>query len=312
MKIAVFGTGGAAGYFGARLAQSGEEVSFVARGEHLQAIQERGLQVESVLGDVTIQPATATDDPSVIGPVEAVILGVKTWQVPESAEAMRPLIGPETVVLPIQNGVEASQQLAEALGPEHVLGGLAVIISYIAAPGRLRHEGGPATIALAELDNRPSERVERLRAVIEQAGISVTVPPNIQSALWSKLLAVSAFGGVGAVSRAPAGVIRRLPETRHMMDSAMREVRKVASELEIPLSDDQVKAVWANIDSLPDNATMSLQRDIIAGRPSELEAWNGAVVRFGEVASVPVPTHSFIYHSLLPQERRARGQESFD
>jgi 2-dehydropantoate 2-reductase len=312
MRIAVFGTGGAAGYFGARLAEAGEEVFFVARGDHLRAIQEHGLHVESVLGDVSVRPAMATDSPSKIGPVDAVILGVKTWQVPDSAEAMRPLIGPETVVLPIQNGVEASQQLADVLGPEHVLGGLAAIISYIAAPGRLRHEGGPTTIALAELDNRPSERVERLRAVIERAGISVTVPPNIQSALWSKLLAVSAFGGVGAITRAPAGVIRRLPETRQMMDSAMREVQKVASGLDIPVSDDQIKTVWANIDSLPDSATMSLQRDISAGRPSELDAWNGAVVRFGRAASVPVPTHTLIYHALLPQERRARGQERFD
>jgi 2-dehydropantoate 2-reductase len=278
----------------------------------LRAIQEHGLHVESVLGDVSVRPAMATDSPSKIGPVDTVILGVKTWQVPDSAEAMRPLIGPETVVLPIQNGVEASQQLADVLGSEHVLGGLAAIISYIAAPGRLRHEGGPTTIALAELDNRPSERLERLRAVIERAGISVTVPPNIQAALWAKLLAVTSFGGVGAVARAPAGVIRRLPETRQMMDSAMKEVRSVALALDIPLTDDQIKGVWANIDSLPDGATMSLQRDIIDGRPSELEAWNGAVVRFGEGASVPVPTHTFIYHALLPQERRARGQESFD
>jgi 2-dehydropantoate 2-reductase len=311
MRIAVFGTGGAAGYFGARLAEAGEEVSFVARGDHLHAIQDHGLHVESVLGDVSVQPATATDNPSQIGPVDAVILGVKTWQVPDSAEAMRPLIGPETVVLPIQNGVEASQQLADVLGREHVLGGLAAIISYVVAPGRLRHEGGPTTIALAELDSSPSERVERLRATLENAGVSVAVPSNIQAALWAKLLIVTSFGGVGAVARAPAGVIRRLPETRQLMASAMQEVRAVALALDIPISEDQIKAVWSTIDSLPDGATMSLQRDIIDGRPSELEAWNGAVVRFGNAASVPVPVHSFIYGALRPQELRARGGERF-
>jgi 2-dehydropantoate 2-reductase len=312
MRIAVFGTGGAAGYFGARLADAGEEVTFIARGDHLRALQEHGLQVESIFGDVLVQPARATNDPSQVGPVDTVILGVKTWQVTESAEAMRPLVGPETVVLPLQNGVEASQQLADVLGREHVLGGLATIISYIVGPGRLRHEGGPTTIAFAELDDRPSDRVEGLRDVFERAGVAATVPASIQAALWQKLLFVSSFGGVGAVSRAPAGVMRRLPETRRMLVSAMHEVRAVALARGIPIGEEQVVAAMATIDSLPESGTMSLQRDILAGRPSELEAWNGAVVRQGLEADVAVPTHSFIYQALLPQELRARGQESFD
>jgi 2-dehydropantoate 2-reductase len=312
MRIAVFGTGGAAGYFGARLADAGEEVTFIARGDHLRAIQKHGLQVESIFGDVLVQPARATNDPSQVGPVDTVILGVKTWQVTESAEAMRPLVGPETVVLPLQNGVEASQQLADVLGREHVLGGLATIISYIVGPGRLRHEGGPTTIAFAELDDRPSDRVEGLRDVFERAGVAATVPASIQAALWQKLLFVSSFGGVGAVSRAPAGVMRRLPETRRMLVSAMHEVRAVALARGIPIGEEQVVAAMATIDSLPESGTMSLQRDILAGRPSELEAWNGAVVRQGLEADVAVPTHSFIYQALLPQELRARGQESFD
>lgn len=312
MHIAIFGAGGAAGYFGARLAQAGEDVTFIARGDHLRAIQRNGLFVESIFGDVTIQPAQATDDPASIGPVDAVILGVKTWQVPESAEAMRPLIGPETAVLPLQNGIEASQQLADVLGSGHVLGGLAQIISYIAAPGHLRHEGGPSAIALAELDNRPSERVERLRAAIEHAGISVAVPPNIQTALWSKFMAVTAWGGVGAVTRAPTGLLRRLPETREMLTTAMEEVRQVAEAHGVPMNADQVNATMAVLDSLPEASTTSLQRDIIAGRPSELEAWNGAAVRLGQASGVAVPIQAFIYHSLLPQELRARGQEQFD
>jgi 2-dehydropantoate 2-reductase len=312
MRIAIFGTGGAAGYFGARLAQAGEDVFFIARGEHLRAIQQHGLQVESVKGDVSIQPARATSDPAEVGPVDAVVLGVKTWQVRESAEAMRPLIGPETVVLPLQNGVEVCQQLAEVLGREHVLGGLATIISYIVAPGRLRHEGGPCSIALAELDNRPSERVERLRAAIDHAGVSVTVPANIQAALWSKLLFVSSLGGLGAVTRAPAGVLRRLPETRRLLEAAMHEVRAVALAHGVPVNEDQITIATANVDSLSEGGTMSLQRDIIAGRPSELDAWNGAVMRLGQATGVDVPTHTFIYEALLPQERRARGLERFD
>jgi 2-dehydropantoate 2-reductase len=312
MRLAIFGTGGAAGYFGARLAQAGEDVIFIARGEHLRAIQQHGLHVESVEGDVTIQPAHAASDPAEIGSVDAVILGVKTFQVPESAEAMRPLIGPQTVVLPLQNGVEVSEQLAEVLGREHVLGGLASIISFIAAPGRLRHQGGPSSIALAELDNHPSERLERLRAAMERAGISVSVPANIQAALWSKFLFVISLGGLGAVTRAPAGILRRLPETRRLLEAAMQEVRAVALARGVPLGDSEIARAMAVIDSLPEDGTTSLQRDIMAGRPSELEAWNGAAVRLGQAADVPVPTHAFIYHALLPQELRAGGQERFD
>ena len=312
MRIAILGAGGAAGYFGARLAQAGEDVTFIARGEHLRAIQQHGLHVESVNGDVTIQPAQATNDPAEIGPVDVVILGVKTWQVPESAEAMRPLVGPETVVLPLQNGVEVSEQLAEVLGSEHVLGGLASIISFIAAPGRLQHEGGPSSIALAELDNRPSERIEHLRAAMDRAGISVSVPANIQAALWGKFLFVISWGGLGAVTRAPAGLLRRLPGTRRLLEAAMHEVRSVALARGVHLGTDEVTRAMALIDSLPEAGTTSLQRDISASRPSELEAWNGAAVRLGQAAGIPVPTHAFIYHTLLPQELRARGQERFD
>jgi 2-dehydropantoate 2-reductase len=312
MRIAIFGAGGAAGYFGGRLAQAGEDVIFIARGDHLRAIQQHGLHIESVAGDVTIRPAQATSDPAEVGPVDAVILGVKTWQVPESALAMRRLIGAETVVLPLQNGVEASDQLAEVLGREHVLGGLAEVISFIAAPGRLRHQGGPSSMALGELDARPSNRVERMRDALDRAGIPVSVPANIQAALWSKFLFVTPWGGLGAVTRAPAGVLRRIPETRLLLDAAMQEVRDVAVARGVPLGDEDVARAMALLDSLPDSGTTSLQRDILAGRPSELEAWNGAAVRLGEAAGVPVPTHAFVYHALLPLELRARGQERFD
>ena len=311
MRIAIFGVGGAAGYFGARLAQAGEDVSFVARGDHLHAIRQHGLQVKSPLGDVTVQPAVASDNPSDIGPVDVVILGVKTWQVTESAKAIKPLMGSRTTILPIQNGVEASQQLADVLGKEHVLGGLAAIISYIVAPGQLHHEGGPTSVSLAELDNHPSERVERLRASLEQAGIGVIIPSDIHAAIWSKFLLVTSFGGLGAITRAPAAVIRRLPGTRVMLELAMREVLALATARGISLDDTHVTNGMAFINALPENATMSLQRDIMQGRPSELEAWNGAVVRLAKAHPVEVPIHRVIYHSLLPQELRARGELLF-
>lgn len=307
MRIAVFGAGAVGGYFGGRLAQAGEEVIFIARGEHLQAMRRQGLQVESILGDFHLYPVQATDDPAQVGPVDVVLVGVKAWQVPEAARAMRPLVGPESFVVPLQNGVEAPDQLAAVLGPEHVLGGLCKIFSARVGPGRIRHAGAEPYIAFGELDNRPSERAERLRQAFLRAGVKAEVPPDIQAAMWEKFLFIASLGGVGAVTRAPVGVLRSLPQTRQMLLQAMEEIVAVAQARGIALAGDAVDRAMAFVDSLPPGATASMQRDILEGRPSELEAQNGAVVRLGREVGVATPLHTFLYHSLLPQERRARG-----
>jgi 2-dehydropantoate 2-reductase len=312
MRIAVFGAGAVGGYFGGRLAQAGEEVALIARGEHLQALRDRGLRVDSIVGDFAIRPVQATDDPAQVGAVDAVLVGVKAWQVTEAALAMRPLIGPETFVLPLQNGVEAPHQLAAALGAEHVMGGLCKIISSLVGPGHIRHAGmAPPYVALGELDNRPSERVERLRRAFERAGFTAEIPPDIHVAMWEKFLFIASFSGVGAATRAPIGVLRSRPETRHMLEQAMGEVLAVAQARGIALTEESISRTMALIDGLPPGGTASMQRDIVAGRPSELEAQNGAVVRLGQEVSVATPLHAFIYHSLLPSELRARGQTDF-
>jgi 2-dehydropantoate 2-reductase len=309
MRIAVFGTGGVGGYFGGRLAQAGEAVTFIARGEHLRAIREHGLRVDSLQGDFVIQPAQATADPARLGPVDVVILGVKAWQVREAAEAMRPLVGPETFVVPLQNGVEAPDELASVLGREHVLGGFCRIIALIAGPGHIRHAGGQPYVAFGELDNRRTERVERLRAAFSRAaGLTVEVPADIRAAMWEKFLTITSFSGVGAVTRAPIGVIRSVPQTREMMVGVMREIIAVANARGIPLGEDAVQRVLAFRDGLPAASTASMQRDIMDGRPSELEWQSGAVVRLGREAGVATPLNAFIYHSLLPQELKARGK----
>lgn len=312
MRIAVFGTGGVGGYFGGRLAEAGEEVVFIARGSHLQAIAEQGLRVESVNGDFLIRPAQATGDPAQVGPVDVVLVGVKAWQVPEAAEAIRPLVGPDTFVVPLQNGVEAPAQLAAVLGEQHVVGGLCRIVSFIAGPGHIRHLGGDPYLAFGELDNHPSERVERLRRAFARArGVTVEVPPDIQAAIWAKFLAISSFSGVGAITRAPAGVWRSRPETRELWQQAMREVMAVAQGRGIHLAEAVVEGATTFMDSLPVDATASMQRDIIAGRPSELESQNGAVVRLGREVGISTPIHNFIYTCLLPQELKARGEAEF-
>jgi 2-dehydropantoate 2-reductase len=308
MRIAVFGTGGAGGYFGAQLARAGEDVTFIARGEHLQAIREHGLTIETPKGKIVIRPARATDDPAQVGVVDVVLVGVKSWQVLDAAHAMRPLIGPATFAVPLQNGVEAASQLASVLGVDHVLGGLCGTLSWVSGPGRIRSIGDVHFVKIGELDSRPSERAERLRAAFERAGVTVEIPSDMRQALWAKFLFVVSLGGVGAVARAPVGVIRAVPETRQMLTRCMQEILAFARARQVPLADTIVADTMAFVDSLAPDGSTSLQRDIAEGKPSELEAWNGAVVRLGREARVSTPLHEFIYHSLLPRELRARGQ----
>lgn len=310
MPIAVYGAGGVGGYLAGRLAQAGEEVVVIARGEHLHAIQTHGLKVESIRGDFTVRPALATANPAEVGVVDAVIVGVKAWQVTEAAKAMRPLVGPGTFVVPVQNGVEAPYQLSAVLGAQHVVGGLCGIISFIAGPGHIKHlYAGRLTIG--ELDGHPSARTESLRHTFERAGVSVEITSNIEAALWRKLLFMAAWSGVGAVTRAPAGVWRSMRETRHMAEQVIQEVFHVAQARGVQLPEDAMSAAMGVLDRLPPNATASMQRDIMEGRPSELEYQNGAVVRLGGEAKVETLVNAFICNSLLPQELKARGQVEF-
>lgn len=305
MRVAIFGTGGAGGYFGAHLAQAGEEVVFVARGKHLKAIREQGLRVETTAGEIVVR-SEATDDPAQVGAVDVVLVGVKTWQVTDAAHAMRPMMKPQTFVVPLQNGVEAAAELAAVLGAQHVLGGLCGTISRVISPGHILSIGETNFIKFGELDNRPSERTRQLQQAFERAGVKVEVPPDIQAATWEKFIFVAPYGGIGAVTRATAGVIRSLPETRRMLERGMREILEVARARKVSLPEGIVERSMGLMDALAESATTSLQRDISAGKPSELEAWNGAVVRLGREADVPTPLHEFIYHSLLPSELRAR------
>ncbi|MGD8974539.1 MAG: 2-dehydropantoate 2-reductase [Desulfobacterales bacterium] len=311
MRIAVFGAGGVGGYFGGRLAQAGEDIVFIARGDHLKAISTHGLRVDSVKGDFVVKPVQATSDPEQVGVVDLIILGVKTWQVNGAAQAMRPMVGPETVILPLQNGVETPAHLAAELGSRHVLGGLCALVTWIMGPGHIRHIGVEPFVRLGELDNHLSERVQRLREMFVSAGVSVEIPSDIHAAMWKKFLNIVPFGSLGAVSRAPIGVLLEVPETRKLMQQGMREIYELARTKKIVLSEKIVDKAMAALEKIPARGTSSLQRDIIVGKRSELDAWTGAVVRIGEEEGVPTPLHSFLYYCLLPLELRARGQVKF-
>ncbi|AHG92332.1 2-dehydropantoate 2-reductase (plasmid) [Gemmatirosa kalamazoonensis] len=308
MRFAVVGVGGIGGYFGGRLALAGEDVAFVARGAHLAALRERGLAVESVRGDFALPSVMATDDPVAVGPVDVVLVGVKTWQLGDVAATMGPMLGPETVVIPFQNGVEAADVLGATVGRQRVLLGTARIFSFIDGPGRIRHLGGPASLAFGETDGGSSPRVERIRAAMERAGITVERPADMRVELWEKFLFVVSLGGVGAVARVPVGVLRAVPETRALLRRAMTEIGEVARASGVTLPGDAIDRAMTFVDAQPAGATTSLQRDLADGRPSELEAWNGAVVRLGARAGVATPLHEFLYHALLPTELRSRGE----
>jgi 2-dehydropantoate 2-reductase len=307
MRIAVVGVGGVGGYFGGRLAQTDHDVFFIARGAHLEAIRKNGLKVESDSGNFVARPALATDDPAEIGEVDAIVVATKAWQVSDVAESMRSMVGANTVIIPLLNGVEAPSQLAQALGAEHVLGGFCRVLSHISAPGCVYQSGIRAFVAFGEMDNRKSERVNRLREIFAEAEITVEDAPDIQVAMWRKFLFIASFSGVGAVTRSPAGVIRTLPETRSLLIEAMREIHAVANGRNIALPESAIDEGMTIIDQLPHEALASMQRDILDGRPSELEAQNGAVVRLGAEVGIPTPIHDFIYRSLLPAEQSARG-----
>jgi 2-dehydropantoate 2-reductase len=308
MRICIFGTGAVGAYFGGRLAEGGQDVTFVARGEALRALRERGLRVASTEGDFMVRPVRAAERPIELDPSDAILLAVKAWQVTDAAHAIAPALGPDTFVVPLQNGVEAPAQLAAVLGPERVLGGLCRIIAWVESPGVVRHEGAEPYIGFGELAGGLSPRAERLQQAFSGCrGVTAEALEDVRAEMWRKFLFISSVSGLGAVSRAPIGVVRRLPETRALLERAMHEVLAVARAHGVALPDDAVEETLAFTDSLPEEGTTSMQRDIIAGRPSELESQSGAVVRLGREKGLEAPVHHSIYLTLRALEARARG-----
>ncbi|HEY3820334.1 MAG TPA: 2-dehydropantoate 2-reductase [Polyangiaceae bacterium] len=303
MRIVVVGAGGVGGLVAGLLARAGHEVAVVARGAALEAIRDRGLRVESPLGAFTVRVEAAS--PPELAPAEAVLLGVKAWQVPQVAATLAPLLTREGFVVPLQNGVEAPEQCGAVLGADRVVGGLCHVLSRLAAPATVVHVGAPPSFTFAA-STQHAAGVERLRAALESAGARVAVVDDFPAALWEKFLFIASFGGVAAVARSTAGVVRTIPETRRLLADACEEVRALAMAKGIACAPDVVAKTMAFIDSLPEAATPSLQRDVVAGRPSEIDSLSGAVARIGASLGVPVPIHATIHAALLPLEQAAR------
>ena len=308
MRIAIVGAGGVGGVFGGLLARAGHDVSFVARGANLEAIRAQGLRVHGPWGTFVVGPEVSEEPAGLArgSPFDAVLVCVKAGQVREVAAALRPLVGEGTVVVPLQNGVEAAEALSAELGAGRVAGGLCHVFAWREGPGEVRTTGTPLQITLGELKGPVTPRLTRLAEAIRGSGAGAVLADDVVAAAWEKFLFIDPFGSVGAVTRAPIGVMRSEPRTRALLVAAVEEVDALARARGVALAADAVARTLARYDELPAEATASMQRDVAAGRPSELHEQTGAVVRLGEAAGANVPVHRFLYAALLPQEAAAR------
>ncbi|MFT4607257.1 MAG: 2-dehydropantoate 2-reductase [Gammaproteobacteria bacterium] len=312
MRIAIFGSGGVGGYFGGRLAQAGNDVTFIARGEHLAAIRQNGLRVNSIVGDFVLDKVQATDSPKTVGKVDIVICAVKAWQVTAAAKSMKPMIGHDTLVIPLQNGIEATGQLAALLGADAILGGLCALIAFQASPGHIKHIGANPLIRFNRLDGQADSRVNLLSEVFNHCnGVKSSIPSDINVAMWLKFMLISPWSGIGAVSQAPIGILLKLPETRQLLLDSMREIYQLGLAQGINLAGDCIQKTITVLESLPESSTTSLQQDMAKGKPSELDEQSGAVVRLSKALGIDTPVNRFILDSLRPQELRARGALTF-
>jgi len=308
MRILIYGAGGIGGYFGGKLAQAGNSISIIARGNHLEAIKKDGLIVESINGDFKIMPSIVTDNLTEVEEPELIILGVKSWQIPEAANELKSVIRKTTMVLPLQNGASNVEKLLEVLSKENIIGGLCHIVSFVSEPGKIKHVGFEPRITFGELDNSQSSRIQELKQVFTNAGITYMVPEDINLEIWKKFLFISTISALGGLTRVNLGKMRESEYLMDLMRKTAAEIKNVANGKGIALKEEHIDAVFGVINSLDPETTASTQRDIMDGKPSELENFNGYIVQEGKRLGISTPINQFIYECLLPMEKQARMQ----
>jgi 2-dehydropantoate 2-reductase len=307
MKIAIMGTGGVGGYYGGLLAQQGHDVTFIARGAHLTAIQEKGLRVNSIHGDFHIIPAKATDNPKEIGPVNLVLFCTKTYATDQAARQIQPVVGEKSTVMSLQNGVESAEQIGAILGMEHMIGATTWISSSVEAPGVIKQVSQFRRVVLGELDGQITPRVQAIFETFRDTGITIELSEDILKVLWTKFVFISAISSLGALTRLPIGEYRLVPEARAMMTSLMKEVTAVARAQKVELDQDVVQKSMDFIDNAAPHIKASMQLDVEAGQRSELESMVGVIGRKGRQLDIPTPTADMIYAALLPIDLKARS-----
>lgn len=304
MRIAVFGTGAVGGYFGGRLAASGEDVSFIARGAHLAALSEHGLRITSPKGDLLV-PVHVSDSPASIGPVDVVLLTVKLYDLDAAAATLAPLVGPDTAVITLQNGVEAVGMVARHVGADQVAGGVAYVVAAVVEPGHIHHTVADRLV-FGESDGHASSRLRQFQAAGQRAGFVADLSTNIDVELWVKFVRLGTWSGMTAVTRSPMGAIREHPELLEMMDRAFAEAMAVGAARGIVFPDGLVEGTQQMVRNFPYESKSSMLEDLERGRRLELPWLSGAIARMGRESGVPTPTHAFINAVLLPFVNGAR------
>jgi 2-dehydropantoate 2-reductase len=308
MKIAIMGSGGVGAYYGGLLATAGQEVTFIARGAHLQALRVKGLQIKSVHGDFTVSPVKVTDRPDAIGPVDLVLVATKTYHTDEAAQAIKPLIGADTVVISLQNGIDAAERIGSVVGMEHIIGAATWLSAAIEAPGRIGQYSQFRRIALGELDGRITPRAQEIVSVLATTPAVIELVPNIKQVLWTKFVFIAAISALGGLTRVAIGEYRQVAEAREVLAEAMAEVVAVAKANGVSLDADIIAKTLAFIDASAPDIRPSMQRDLEAGRTSELESLIGVVVRMGQERGVPTPVMRLAYALLKPAHLKASAK----
>ncbi len=306
MKIAVIGTGGVGGYYGGLLAQHGHEVTFIARGAHLEAIRKNGLQVKSIHGDFLVSPAKATDDPASVRPVDLALFCTKAYATDEAARSIQPLVGADTAVLSLQNGIDAAERIGSVVGMEHLLGGATWISAAIEAPGVIRQVSQFRRVVLGELDGRLTGRARAIHAAFQETGITAELSQEILKVLWTKFTFIAAASSLGSLTRLPIGDFRTVSEARALILAIMREVEAVGRANGVDLDANVIEQCLAFVDNAAPGIKASMQLDVESGRPSELESLIGVIGRQGRTLGVPTPAADFVYAALLPADLKAR------
>ena len=300
MRLVVIGAGGVGGYFGARLAASGNDVTFVARGAHLEAMRRHGLRLDSEIGALNLAPVKVVASASAVTAADAVMFAVKLRDTESAAGSLRGLVGNGATVFTFQNGVESADRLGRVLGRHNIVAGAARINAQIAAPGVIRQGGSFAGLEFGEADNRPSPRTEALLAACTEAGIAATRSENISRSIWLKFAMLAPLAGLTALTRGPIGPVRANPDSRQLLAAAVSETIAVGMAEDAGLIAGDVAATMAAIDALPEGVMASMCHDLLAGKPLELAGLSGAIVRLGQRRKVPVPAHTFIAQALAP------------
>lgn len=298
LKIAVMGSGGVGGYFGARLAQSGSDVTFIARGAHLAALQREGLLIDSKATPLHVKPANAVASPADAGTVDAILFCVKLGDTESAAQQIKPLVDKGAAVFTFQNGVESADKVGAIVGAKNVVAGTAQIAAVISQPGTIKHTGTMARMVFGESDGKPSPRTEKLLAACKAAGFDCVLSDDITRAVWMKFAMLAPFSGMTTLTRGSIGPVRANAQTRRLLEAAVREVVAVGAKLGKHVAADDAERTLKLIDGMPAEMTASMTHDLLAGKPLELNGLSGAVARLGEAHGVAVPTHRFIADAL--------------